>query len=305
MQCFLQYLGKYAFVKRATRRFWKVPWQTNPNLLNKRHLKFACAYLNTQENSPFGTLFQRLQDRNVFCIIVRYSLKLRSLVQYFFVLGKSIFLHFPSIWNKFIEIVSRRAQVLFLSLTSPLKLYHRTSFLQYLGKYAFVRRATSLVQYFFVLGKSIFLHFPSIWNKFIEIVSGRFWKVPWQTNPNFAQVLFLSLTSPLKLYHRTSFLQYLGKYAFVRRATRRFWKVLLQTNPYLLNKWPVKFACAFLNTQESSPSGTPLKRLQDGIVSVSDFPTKFASLYDFFAISRQIGVSATCDRKVSESSIAN
>ncbi|KRX17110.1 hypothetical protein T07_8328 [Trichinella nelsoni] len=35
-----------------------------------------------------------------------------------------------------------------------------------------------------------------------------------------------------------------------------------------------------------------------GIVSVSDFPTKFASLYDFFAISRQIGVSATCDRKV-------
>ncbi|KRX43291.1 hypothetical protein T05_275, partial [Trichinella murrelli] len=32
----------------------------------------------------------------------------------------------------------------------------------------------TFVQYFFVLGKSIFLHFPSIWNKFIEIVSGRF-----------------------------------------------------------------------------------------------------------------------------------
>ncbi|KRY05480.1 hypothetical protein T03_9797, partial [Trichinella britovi] len=48
---FLQYLNKYAFVRRATRRFWKVPWQTNPNLLNKRHLKFACAYLNTQASS--------------------------------------------------------------------------------------------------------------------------------------------------------------------------------------------------------------------------------------------------------------
>ncbi|KRX74327.1 hypothetical protein T06_6800 [Trichinella sp. T6] len=56
----------------------------NPNLLNKRHLK------------------------NVFRITVRYSLKLRSVVQYFFVLGKSIFLHFLSIWNKFIEIVSAR-----------------------------------------------------------------------------------------------------------------------------------------------------------------------------------------------------
>ncbi|KRX32458.1 hypothetical protein T05_11726, partial [Trichinella murrelli] len=41
------------------------------------------------------------------------------------------------------------------------------------------------------------------------------------------------------------------------------WKVLLQTNPYLLNEWPLIFACAYLNTQESSQSGTPLKRLQD------------------------------------------
>ncbi|KRY55888.1 hypothetical protein T03_1452, partial [Trichinella britovi] len=59
---FLQYLNKYAFVRRATRRFWKVPWQTNPNLLNKRHLNFACAYLNTQESSPSGTPLKRLQD---------------------------------------------------------------------------------------------------------------------------------------------------------------------------------------------------------------------------------------------------
>ncbi|KRY41103.1 hypothetical protein T01_6662 [Trichinella spiralis] len=95
----------------------KVPRQTNAYLLNKRYLKFACAYLNTRDSSPFGTLLQRLQDGNVLCIIVRYSLKLPSLVQYFFVLGKSIFLHFPSIWNKFIEIVSGRLQMTIKSST--------------------------------------------------------------------------------------------------------------------------------------------------------------------------------------------
>ncbi|KRX81723.1 hypothetical protein T06_8214 [Trichinella sp. T6] len=107
---FLQYLGKYTFVRSAN-RFWKVPWQTNPNLLNKWPLKFACAYLNTQESSPSGTPLKRLQDGNVFYIIVRYSLKLRSLVQYFYVLSMSIFLHFPFVWNKFIEIVSGRFEM--------------------------------------------------------------------------------------------------------------------------------------------------------------------------------------------------
>ncbi|KRX27019.1 hypothetical protein T07_1659, partial [Trichinella nelsoni] len=66
--------------------------------------KFACAFLNTQESSPSGTPLKRLQD-------VRYSMKLRSLVQYFFVLGKSIFLHFPSNSNKFINIVSGRIEI--------------------------------------------------------------------------------------------------------------------------------------------------------------------------------------------------
>ncbi|KRX17863.1 hypothetical protein T07_12756 [Trichinella nelsoni] len=59
------------------------------------------------------------------------------------------------------------------------------------------------------------------------------------------------------------FLQYLGKYAFIKRATR-FWKVPRQTNAYMSNKWPLKFACAYLNTQGSSPSETPLKRIDDG-----------------------------------------
>ncbi|KRY27752.1 hypothetical protein T01_2043, partial [Trichinella spiralis] len=133
-----------------------VAWETNPYLLNKRHLKFACAYLNTQQSSPSGTPLKRHQDRNVLCIIVRYSLKWRSLVQYFFVLGKSIFLHFPSNWNKFIKIVSGRS-----------------------------------------------------------LQSNDVYKVPWETNP------------------------------------------------YLLNKWTLNFACAYLNTQEGIPSGTALKRVQD------------------------------------------
>ncbi|KRX11819.1 hypothetical protein T07_8564, partial [Trichinella nelsoni] len=30
------------------------------------------------------------------------------------------------------------------------------------------------------------------------------------------------------------------------------------------NKWPLKLPCAYLNTQGSSPSGTPLKRIGDG-----------------------------------------
>ncbi|KRX74410.1 hypothetical protein T06_7133 [Trichinella sp. T6] len=43
-----------------------------------------------------------------------------------------------------------------------------------------------------------------------------------------------------------------------------FWKVLRQINAYVLNKWLLKFQCAYLNTQGSSPSDTPLKRIDDG-----------------------------------------
>ncbi|KRX16174.1 hypothetical protein T07_5050 [Trichinella nelsoni] len=37
-----------------------------------------------------------------------------------------------------------------------------------------------------------------------------------------------------------------------------FWKVLRQTNAYLSNKWPLNLPCAYLNTQGSSPSETPI-----------------------------------------------
>ncbi|KRY47920.1 hypothetical protein T03_16534, partial [Trichinella britovi] len=45
---------------------------------------------------------------NFFDIIMRYSLKFPSLVQYFLLLGNSIFLHFRAISNKFKKVVSIR-----------------------------------------------------------------------------------------------------------------------------------------------------------------------------------------------------
>ncbi|KRX16265.1 hypothetical protein T07_13680 [Trichinella nelsoni] len=81
-------------------KFWKVPQQTNAYMSNKWPLKLPCAYLNTQGSSPSGTPLKRIDDGKVFDIIMRYSLKMPSFVQYFVVLGKSIFLHFRSISNK-------------------------------------------------------------------------------------------------------------------------------------------------------------------------------------------------------------
>ncbi|KRZ53619.1 hypothetical protein T02_14464 [Trichinella nativa] len=43
----------------------------------------------------------------------------------------------------------------------------------------------------------------------------------------------------------------------------RFWKVPRQTNGYVLNKCPLNSPCAYLNTQGSSPCGTPLILIDD------------------------------------------
>ncbi|KRX85278.1 hypothetical protein T06_15276 [Trichinella sp. T6] len=59
-----------------------------------------------------------------------------------------------------------------------------------------------------------------------------------------------------------SWRQYLGKYAFMKRAIS-FWKVPRQTNRYVSNKWPLKLPCAYLNTQGSSPSETLLIPIED------------------------------------------
>ncbi|KRZ84900.1 hypothetical protein T08_2220 [Trichinella sp. T8] len=116
------------------------------------------------------------------------------------------------------------------------------NFFAIIVRYSFI--FNTLVQYFVVLGNLIFHHFRSISNKL-------------KTRAGFVSVSDV----PTKIASLYNFLQYLNKYAFVRRATRRFWKVPWQTNPNLLNKRHLKFACAYHNTQESSPSGTPLKRL--------------------------------------------
>ncbi|KRX39045.1 hypothetical protein T05_5892, partial [Trichinella murrelli] len=47
-------------------------------------------------------------------------------------------------------------------------------------------------------------------------------------------------------------------------SLQRFWKVLRQINPYVSNKWLLKLPCAYLNTQESRHTGTPLIRIQGG-----------------------------------------
>ncbi|KRZ65228.1 hypothetical protein T10_11211, partial [Trichinella papuae] len=48
---------------------------------------------------------------NIFDISVTYSMKLRSLVQYFFVLGNPIFLHFRPILISLIKVVSPRLEM--------------------------------------------------------------------------------------------------------------------------------------------------------------------------------------------------
>ncbi|KRY25384.1 hypothetical protein T01_1530, partial [Trichinella spiralis] len=52
-----------------------------------------CAYLNTQGSSPSETPLKRIDDRKLFDIIMRHSLKIPSLVQ--------CFDGFGLLWDKF------------------------------------------------------------------------------------------------------------------------------------------------------------------------------------------------------------
>ncbi|KRY31318.1 hypothetical protein T01_15477 [Trichinella spiralis] len=88
---------------RFYKTFWKVPRQTNAYL--------PCAYLNTQGSGPFENPLKRIDGGKFFTIIMRYSFTLHTFVQYFVVLGKSIFLHFRSISNKLKKVVSIRAKM--------------------------------------------------------------------------------------------------------------------------------------------------------------------------------------------------
>ncbi|KRX35072.1 hypothetical protein T05_3691 [Trichinella murrelli] len=95
-------------ITRQIRNFWKVLRQINAYVLNKWLLKLQCAYLNTQGSSPSDTPLKRIDDGKIFNIIMRFLFILRTIVQYFLVLGNSIFLHFRSISIKLIKVVSLR-----------------------------------------------------------------------------------------------------------------------------------------------------------------------------------------------------
>ncbi|KRZ53021.1 hypothetical protein T02_16253 [Trichinella nativa] len=84
--------------------------QTNRYVSNKWPLKLPCAYLNTQESRHTGTPL-KWNKEDFDAIIMRYSFTLRTLVQYFVVLGNSIFLHFRSISNKLKKVVSLQFQM--------------------------------------------------------------------------------------------------------------------------------------------------------------------------------------------------
>ncbi|KRX31616.1 hypothetical protein T05_13177, partial [Trichinella murrelli] len=73
------------------------------------------------------------------------------------------------------------------------------------------------------------------------------------------------LLLPLKSYQRAIFLAISRQ---IRICETRFWKVLRQINLYVSNKWLLKLPCAYLNTQESRHTGTPLIRIQGGIHSL-------------------------------------
>ncbi|KRX45339.1 hypothetical protein T05_13549, partial [Trichinella murrelli] len=78
---------------------------------------------------------------------------------------------------------------------------------------------------------------------------------------NELQVSFPFPSLPLKSHHPSTFFAISRE---IRVHTTRFWKVLRQINPYVSNKWLLKLPCAYLNTQESRHTGTPLIRIQGG-----------------------------------------
>ncbi|KRX63220.1 hypothetical protein T09_619 [Trichinella sp. T9] len=65
---------------------------------------------------------------------------------------------------------------------------------------------------------------------------------------------------PLKSHHHSTFLPIPRQI----RICETFWKVLRHINAYVLNKWRLKFPCAYLNTQGSCTTGTPVIRNQGG-----------------------------------------
>ncbi|KRZ86202.1 hypothetical protein T08_6205, partial [Trichinella sp. T8] len=195
-----------------------------------------CAYLNTQGSGQSETPLIRIDDRKFSDIIMRYSLKMPRLVQYFVVLGKSIFLHFRSISNKLKKVVSIWLTCAYLNTQgsgqseTPLILIDDKKFFDIIMRYSL--KMPRLVQYFVVLGKWIFFHFRSISNKLKKVVSIWVEMFLYYKNEPQAQMLLESETFPGILESST--------------ASKR-----------------VHLPCAYLNTRGSSPSETPLISIDD------------------------------------------
>ncbi|KRY03582.1 hypothetical protein T12_5220, partial [Trichinella patagoniensis] len=54
----------------------------------------------------------------------------------------------------------------------------------------------------------------------------------------------------------------------------------------LLNKWPLKFACAYLNTQRSCTTGTPLIQILGGNIFtiIRRYSFTFCTLVQYFLV---------------------
>ncbi|KRY46096.1 hypothetical protein T03_6423 [Trichinella britovi] len=71
----------------------------------------------------------------------------------------------------------------------------------------------------------------------------------------------------------------------IRIHATGFWKVSMQTNRYFLSKLSLKFACAYLNTQESSETDTLQKQRQySRIFHFRHFSEVFVEIAQFSAI---------------------
>ncbi|KRY32323.1 hypothetical protein T01_15070 [Trichinella spiralis] len=96
-----------------------------------------------------------------------------------------------------------------------------------------------------------------------------------------AFVLFRFLLLLLKSHRSSTFFSISRQ---IRFHEARFWKVLRQINPYVSNKWSLKLPCAYLNTQESRHTGTPLKWNKDLFAIIMRYSFTFCTLVQYFVV---------------------
>ncbi|KRZ07794.1 hypothetical protein T11_4619 [Trichinella zimbabwensis] len=134
-------------------------------LYEMQHEEVELVIGNEERRGIGGNVICFVLNRTIFDISVKYSTKLRSLVQYFFLLGNPIFLHFRPILISLIKVVLPRVEMCMKGCFH----FSNGNIFDISEKYSMKLR--SLVQYFFVLGNPIFLHFQPILFSLIKVVS--------------------------------------------------------------------------------------------------------------------------------------